>query len=110
MKLDRNTNGDGTGKYALVKLRALKDHHRYSEAELRELGDALRVLDQAGVLDYGRTPETEFFVIRLRDKCARQALYAYALEADDFDHVYAGEVRDLALRAGPNNPYCKRPD
>jgi len=85
MKLDRNINPDGRGKYALLNLRK-------------------------NTIEWGDTQQDEFFVIKLKDRYAAEALYAYALEAEDDDAEYAGEVRKLADRAGPRHPLCRRPD
>ncbi len=75
MKLDRNANEDGKGKYALIKLR---------EAELQE-GMSTNctpvVTVPLSAVDFGCTPDSEFFVIRLRDKHAGVALCAYAMSA-----------------------------
>lgn len=109
MKLDRNINGNGTGKYALVKLRAQPENDAASLAVAR----ALSVLDQNGMLDYGMSPKTEFFVIRLKDRYAKAALRGYfnAIEADEEgDMEYAAEIDEMQMRAGPDNPFCKKPD
>lgn len=57
MKMDRNLNEDGLGKYALINLRRLSLQGRTPEVE-----NALRVLQEAGVLEQGRVgDEDEFF-------------------------------------------------
>jgi hypothetical protein len=72
---------------------------------------ALDTLEKHNILDWGDAPETEFFVIRLKDKYAQSALLAYANYASaDGDEEYAQDVLGLAQRAGPANPHCKRPD
>lgn len=83
MKLDRNINADGMGKYALLKLRNLRRGDPAVDA-------ALRTLDEAGILDWGNTVDSEFFVIRLKDVNAANALFAYG--------------------SGPHHPHCKQPD
>ena len=104
MKLDRNLNPDGRGKYALLKLRNLRDGDTAVDA-------ALRTLDEAGILDWGNTRESEFFVIRLKDQYADDALFRYALSARmDGEGDYAREVEEMAMRAGVNHPNCKKPD
>jgi hypothetical protein len=102
MKLDRNTNKDGAGKYALVRLRGtLSEDAKY----------ALALLQEEGVLDWGRRgDDDEFFVIRLKDKYAADALASYARAARKDDAEWANEVDALAARSGPNHPLCKRPD
>lgn len=111
MKLDRN-NHNGMGKYALLKLRVLRDIFDRHDGRLpQSLGEALALLEQAGVVDYGyRGTESEFMVIRLKDKYAAEALEGYANEAGKDDPEYADDVRELADRAGPKSAWCKAPD
>lgn len=86
MKLDRNLNPDGKGKYALINLRTNK-------------------------IEFGRIDtEDEFFVIKLRDRNARAALLAYATEIDARDPEFAAEVVQLAERSGTQSRFCKDPD
>ncbi len=106
MKLDRNLNPSGMGKYALVRLRDI-DGHKDREEILR----ALTTLERAGVIDYGIAGQPdEFFPIRLKDKYAQAALDAYAQAASEDDIEWAAEVERLAARSGPDHPLCKRPD
>jgi hypothetical protein len=110
MKLDRNIDGGHGNKYGLIKnrqLEQLRDKNGYFPERVAE---ALLTLVEAGVLDWGCTPETEFFVIRLKDKYAAGGLFGYANEADADDHEYAKQVAEMALRAGSNHPNCKAPD
>jgi hypothetical protein len=114
MKLDRNIpDNDGRGKYAIIKLRALEDcrsdetFHTYSP----EIERALKTLQAVGALDWGENgTESEFFLIRLKDKYAQPALYAYAEAAVADDAEYANEIVDMAKRSGRASPWCKRPD
>lgn len=113
MKLDRNINTDGLGKYALLKLRELAKFettdtfHRYPA----DIESALRLLEANGILDWGILgTESEFMLIRLKDRYAQQALHAYANAAEPSDPEWAAEVREMANRSGPNSPWCKRPD
>jgi hypothetical protein len=93
MKLDRNTNPDGRGKYALIKLREThNDPHPY-----RTTGGRISVRESS--VDHGDTPETEFFVIRLKDKYAAAALYAYGNQARHDDPEWAEEIFALADKA-----------
>jgi hypothetical protein len=86
MKLDRNVNANGSGKYALINLRNNK-------------------------VEWGFTGQPdEFFVIKLKDKNARIALLAYADSVACDDPEFAKEVRELADRSGSFSPYCKKPD
>lgn len=114
MKLDRNINGDGRGKYALLKLRKLNEFTEPGDpfqTVSPMIAEAITVLENAGILDWGRAgTEAEFMLIRLKDKYAAEALEAYAAAAVEDDPEYAGEIRDMANRAGPNSPWCKAPD
>ena len=86
MKLDRNLNANGKGKYALLNLRNDRIEWGF-----------------VGASD-------EFFVIKLKDKYAQAALIAYADAAEHDDPEWAKEVRELAQRSGKNHPLCKQPD
>ena len=118
MKLDRNIEGnEGRGKYALLNLRKMPPGYTYFGAMKpgfipTGIYNALRTLENAGILDWGVTKsESEFFVIRLKDRYAGLALFAYAKAAlDDGNKEWGEEVRALAVRAGPVHPNCKRPD
>lgn len=90
MKLDRNINADGLGKYELKNLRT---------------GEV--------VTDCGVGEEHEFFVIMLKDVHALPALLAYAQSAEfqgTEDSEWSDEVRSLARRSGVHSPFCKDPD
>ncbi len=108
MKLDRNSNLDGMGKYALLNLRKLPYHLQSKDPNWLGLAAA-------------RTPEAietgivgeqdEFFVIKLKDAGAEAALIAYADKMAELGMAeWAQEVREMAKRAGPNHPLCKLPD
>ena len=112
MKLDRNINGNGRGKYALLKLRKLDDYTEqgaFGEVA-KPIAEAIKVLEDAGILDWGNTPETEFMVMRLKDRYSQAGLAAYAREAVIDDPEYGGEIWEMARRAGPASPFCKAPD
>jgi hypothetical protein len=51
-----------------------------------------------------------FFVMRLKDRYAGAGLDGYANAASLDDLEYAEEVQEMARRAGPYHPACKRPD
>lgn len=114
MKLDRHINGDGLGKYAVINMRKLSlcetsdsPFHRWTPA----IEDALRVLEEAGALEWGRVGEQdEFFLVKLKDINAPGALTGYAYAAAATDKEWAEEVRSMLPRAGANNPFCKAPD
>jgi hypothetical protein len=120
MKLDRNINGDGRGKYGLIKTRRLQEiigpisnscnAKNMDEVNAMKVREAIKLLEEEGILDWGTTAKTEFFVVRLKDQFAGAALTGYALAARKVDSEYAREVANLAQRAGSRNPYCRMPD
>lgn len=102
MKLDRNENLNGKGKYALVRLRNI---HEGDEAF-----ELLQRLHALGHLDWGyRGAEDEFFVIKLRDKYAPKALNAYGKAAFEDDQEWGSQVMAMASRA-EQSPFKKSPD
>lgn len=73
MKLDRNTNTDGRGKYALLKLR------RQEKPISSEAVTAATILKDAGLLHFGNEgPGEQFFVMKYKDRFTAPALRAYA--------------------------------
>lgn len=103
MKLDRNANPSGVGKYALIKLRTVPEGY----PKVSGSGNEFITLPSSCV-DFGDTPDTEFFVIRLRDCYAGEALKAYALQIRD-DDEYSNEVFKLAQQAA-KHPNKHKPD
>jgi len=96
MKLDRNINPDGKGKYALVLMRNV------TETGVNPASNSTVIIPkdwQQPVIDFGNTEDTDFFVIRLKDKFAEPALRAYAKAAMADDPEYAIEVMELAAKA-----------
>lgn len=113
MKLVRNTNADGHGKYMLVLTRKLEayDPSGGRPFESNPVWDAVALLIDEGVIDQGvAETEGEFFVLRLKDRHAGAALRAYANSVEYTDPEFAAEVRELASRAGELSPWCKEPD
>jgi len=124
MKLDRNINGDGRGKYGLVNNRELikraDEAKAYaasggapteSELEAMKIVNAVSFLEAMGVIDWGTESSNEFFVIKLKDKYAGGALHTYAGYAvRDGEIEYGQEVMALARRSGEFHPNCKKPD
>lgn len=102
MKLDRNINPNGRGKYALLLQRRLANASYQTQCDVN-------MLRSAGLLDFGATPDTEFFVIRLKDKYAAPALAAYAMAAYRDDLEYSMEVMALAVKAA-EHPNQRKPD
>lgn len=105
MKLDKNTNYAQQGKYALVKLRELADADKWT----KEIFEAVELLSENGIIDYGDNPFTEFFVIRLKDKFAGPALTAYGLSAINDDPEWSLEILRLAEKAA-NHAQKRMPD
>lgn len=112
MKLDRNINQDGRGKYAILQLRKLATYEPAETFGKSAVLDAVALLDKEGLIDWGQTgTDREFFLIRLKDKYAQPALDAYATAAEkDGDAEYAGEIHEMANRSGQQSPWCKKPD
>lgn len=106
MKLDRNINPDGRGKYALVLMRKLTSCEERKDFSATS---AVEALAQRGIVDYGSTPDTDFFVLRLKDKYTGPALAAYALAAWSDDPEYGLEVLELAKKAA-EHANTKEPD
>lgn len=106
MQLDRDINQDGKGKYALINLRKLPGGRIDTAADL-----AAAILANPESVEFGRVGDPdEFWVVKLKDKHAEEALRAYAVAASGDDIQYAAAVERLAGRAGPNSPFCKAPD
>jgi hypothetical protein len=96
LKLDRNAAGNaGRGKYALLLLRKLTAD-----------------IPKEVILDWGtRGSESEFFVMRLKDRYAQSGLWNYANVAEhEGNQEWAEEVFEMANRSGPSNRWCKVPD
>ncbi len=112
MKLDRNIPGnEGRGKYALILLRKLAAYEPEGAFAASPVMDAIALLDREGLIDWGlQGSDSEFFVMRLKDRSARPALLAYAADARSYDSEWAAEVRELAAHSGPSHPGCKTPD
>lgn len=96
MKLDRNITNPRRGKYALIKLR-LRDAPIILEPTADVAGGKgakyLPVLAEA--VDFGDSEDSDFFVIRLKDKYAGPALAAYAGAAMMDDPEYGREIMRL---------------
>lgn len=112
MRLDRNTTEGGDGKYAIIKLRRVREIRVGSQVTAAVLDEALRTLHELGVLDDSPAEsEGEFFVMRLKDRYAGAALSAYAEAADLMGDLELSEdVGDLARRAGPRSAWMKEPN
>lgn len=103
MKLDRNINPDGRGKYALINLRR-------TDKSLEEIRELVNVALESPCVQFGDNDETEFFVIKLKDKYAAAALREYAHQAMcDENTEYATEIYKLADKSEEHRNK-KRPD
>lgn len=103
MKLDRNTVG--RNKYALIKRRLHEPMVRVTENPTLPLMSVIPTT----AIDFGDTLDSEFFVIRLKDRNAAAALHAYAEAArQDGDLELYHDVSVLAARA-LNHPNRGRP-
>lgn len=99
MPLDRNLTPDKRGKYALIKLRGAPP------AFERDAQGRLCIPEE--LIDFGSTLETAFFVMRLRDEFAPEALERYAYNAskraaEQLDislTTYASDVYDLSAQS-----------
>lgn len=114
MKMDRDVNADGTGKYALVNMREIKRIGGVKGHHNPDIAAALHTLELNGLIDYGQVgTESEFFVMKLKDKFSYRGLLGYMkgveLEPEP-DYEYAKAILDMAGRAGPYSPFCKLPD
>jgi len=88
MKLDRNLNKDGSGKYALINLRKLR------EVRSPETARALRILSDLGVVHWGdEGPGAQFWVMKYSDPFTWAALKAYALDVKSFAERQMAENR-----------------
>lgn len=105
MKLDRNSNPSGKGKYAVISLRKISSNPS-TPAEL-----AAAILAHPECVEFGAVgAPDEFWLIKLRDQYAEPALRAYAAAARADDSEYAEQVDALADRSGRYSPFCKKPD
>lgn len=105
MKLDRNINPTGKGKYAVINMRKIPGYPGTPE----ELAAA--ILANPECVEWGHVgAEDEFWLIKLKDRYAEPSLRSYATAAQKDDPEYAEQVFALANRAGLNSPFCKSPD
>lgn len=109
MQLDRNITNPRRGKYALIKLREFVPAVVESEVDGAGVSRPKFYEIDARAVDFGDTEDSDFFVIRLKDKYAGAALMAYAHAAQPDDSQYAGEVFKLAL-AAMQHPNRRIPD
>lgn len=106
MKLDRNINQDGRGKYALIKLRETSLNASHKALAIAE--SKMLVVEPYAV-DFGDSEDTDFFVIRLKDKYAAPALHAYGESAMRDDPEYGREIIEL-WRIASRHQAKQKPD
>lgn len=79
----------------------------------RDVLTAISMLEELGILDWGPAgTESEFFVMKLRDRYAGAGLRGYmdAVQYLGGDREYFDDLRTLEQHAGQNSPFCKKPD
>ena len=106
MKLIRNVQNGGIGKYLVINVTKLDQ----VPTSIEELITQIKLHPESVHLNAREGNREECFVIKLKDQYARAALVAYAESAYRDDPEYSEEVRSLACRAGLFSPWCKRPD
>lgn len=98
MKLDRNLNPNGRGKYALIHMRKLEDKTP-AMLEARAGKATLDITVPANAVTTGRETNGQFFVLKYADVFAEPALRAYADSvrafADGMRFGDESEYRDL---------------
>lgn len=120
MKLDKNINKDGGGKYALLKLRKLLEIQQLGTDHSVRIQQAVELLNSYKLLHCGdEGPGEQFFVMKYKDKFTAPALRAYAIavehsaQADSTPEQieglveYAAEIRretHLAFEQGNRMP------
>lgn len=113
MKLDRNVDRGGRGKYALVNMRKLIPvldksvtvTHTVEDSRIRK---AFEILLEAGIITLGNeTPGDQFFVMKYKDKFTAPALAAYAeaiaveahgIQGDPGTDTLLAELREYAAQ------------
>lgn len=108
MKLDRNINSSGKGKYAVINLRKIPTDPRTAE----ELAAAILANPEAVEFGAVGSPE-EFWLIKLRDRYATPAIMGYAMGIafdPEGDPEYQADVVEMGKRSETMHPLCKRPD
>jgi hypothetical protein len=110
MKLDRNVNPNKEGKYALIKVRKIKELSPENYVTVTEMLDFLH---DHGVLQWGNEcPDQQFFVMKYGDRFTAPALMAYSQSArlsacsPEFGNAthhslleYADQIQDEAIEA-----------
>lgn len=93
MKLDRNINKDGRGKYALVNIRELDGFAEDSKVRI-----AFEILKKHRIVTIGNeSPGDQFFVMKYKDMFTAPALFAYARAIRDYLRENDGQANPSLL-------------
>lgn len=95
------------GKFALINFRKLANRDL-----IKTKADLIAALIRyPEAIEFGEpgSPD-EFFVLKLKDINSPAALGAYARSISHRDPEFAGQVTELANRAGTMSQFCKNPD
>ena len=136
MRLDRNLNKDGKGKYALINLRKMPNpvEGTYENGHPDQLRCPFcfvwvkRLRNHFSVkhdyVEWGDKPHNEFFVIKLKDYFSKGALKGYReaivkwLKKNSYPggqedkklQPYMKDIKEMEERTGKDHPGCKIPD
>lgn len=89
MKLDRNTNPAGIGKYALIHVRELTPECKEGLIQSKRCEVSCGIVLPVKAISLGKEPDAQFFVLKYSDKFAAAALFAYS----EAVHEEAGNLR-----------------
>ena len=93
MKLDRNINPDGTGKYALIEMRKLTAAERHYVMT----GEGVIAGVPRTAIDTGGPGPRQFFVMKYGDPFTAPALRAYAQACqDEAERIGDKELEEFA--------------
>ncbi len=110
MRLVRNTQPDGIGRFAIIRIDMLTPLEREILILETKKQDAYTINIRPEVIELSPpTSEEECFVIKLKDINAPAALHAYADECEKTDPEFALDIRELASRA-ENHPSRPQPE
>jgi len=108
MKLVRNTQTNGTCKYALIRLDKMR-----KDGVFRSIPDFIdKYPELENYVEFGRPhSKEEFFVIKFKDLASTQTLITYAEEAKRLgDEEFSNEIIELLSRTGENHEQAKIAD
>lgn len=108
MRLVRNTQTNGTCKYAVLRLDKMR-----KDSTFRSIPDFIdKYPELEKYVEFGEPhSREEFFVIKFKDLASTAALRAYAEEVKQIgDEELSIDILSLLERTGKNHPKCKMPD